>query len=60
MRCDCVSANNAAFEIEYAGSTGTAANAASETTLTIVPCDRVSAGRNARVTFQVPYRLTAR
>src|SRR5919204_229567 len=58
-RSDCESENAAAFEIEQAGRTGTAANAATETTLTTAPPVRVSSGRNASVTPHVPKR-TAR
>jgi len=49
-RNDCVSESEAAFEIEYAGSTGTAASALSETMLTTVPRLRLRAGTNALVT----------
>src|ERR671936_482921 len=58
-RSDCESENEAAFEIEQAGRTGTAANAATGTTLTTAPPVRVSSGRNASVTPHVPKR-TAR
>ena len=47
IRSDFVKDNAAAFEIEYAGANGTGARAAKDTLLTIVPRERVSAGRNA-------------
>ena len=59
-RCDCVSENIAALDTEYAGMTGTGANAARDTTLTTAPRDRVSIGRKACVAAYVPKRLTAR
>ena len=48
------------MEIEYAGTSGKAAKAVSDSTLTIAPRERVSNGRKAWVTPYVPKRLTAR
>src|SRR5258708_25369924 len=47
IRSDCLEDNAAAFEVEYAGANGTGARAAKDTLLTIVPRERVSAGRKA-------------